>query len=343
MKGDIKQRSLEIFKHIVDAYMETGEPIGSAALSNRLNLGLSPATIRNVMAQLEREGFLRSPHTSGGRFPTERGLQFFVNGFLEQGELSPEEKEVIEKMCEQGSTSYNDVLIKTGEVLSGLSSCASLVLAPKKNARLKHLEFVILDSERALVIIVTMDGAVENRVVAIPKGIPLGAFTEATNFINANFCGKSLSEVRKLIQKELSYHRAKLDDLAQKIVEAGVATWAGPSKANLLVHGQSNLLNQVQHINDLENIKSLFSLLEEKENAVSLIDAAIEGDGVQIFIGAESELFTFSGCSMVISPYKGKGGDVIGAIGVIGPNRMNYSQIIPMIDYTSKIISKLIG
>jgi heat-inducible transcriptional repressor len=344
MINELNQRSRDIFRAIVEAYVETGEPIGSRTISRRLGISLSPATIRNVMADLEEQGLLYAPHTSAGRLPTEVGLRLFVNGLLELGALSETERENIVLKCKAAGRSLPEVLAEASSMLSGLSSCAGLVLAPKTDRPLRHIEFVQLGPGRALVVMVTEDGLVENRVVEVPVGMPLSTLQQASNYLNAKLVGRTLDETRAEILKEIEEQRTQLDVLSSKVVEAGLATWAGiGSTGHLIVRGQAKLLEDVTALSDLERIRSLFEALETHEAMVRLLDATGKADGVQIFIGAENTLFNYSGCSLIIAPYQNSREQIVGAIGVIGPTRINYARIIPMVDYTAKVLGRLLG
>ena len=344
--AELNERSREVFRHIVETYVETGEPVGSRTLSRKLGQHLSPATIRNVMADLQDAGLLYAPHTSAGRLPTDLGLRMFVNGFLEVGRLSAEEQQRIDVQCAASGKSFGQVLDQATQILAGLSHCAGLVMAPKTEGALKHVEFVNLSPGRALVVMVTENGLVENRVVEIPLGLTTSELVRASNYLNARLRGRTLGEARGDILNELEVNRAELDTLTKKVVEAGLASWAGGSQGDdgyLIVRGQSKLLGDVTGIEDLERIRLLFETLETKETMVKLLDATQGGDGVQIFIGAENELFGLGGCSMIISPYANAKQQIVGAIGVIGPTRLNYARIIPMVDYTAKVITRLIA
>ena len=344
MITELNERSREILRHVVEAYVETGEPVGSRTLSRRLGMQLSPATIRNVMADLEEVGLLYAPHTSAGRLPTERGLRLFVDGILQVGALTKDERTSIDSQCRVSGRNMPQVLEEASALLSGLSHCAGLVVAPKRDARLKHIEFINLGPGRALVVMVDEHGGVENRVIDLPLGMPASSLVEASNFMAAKLVGRSLSEARKEIIDEIRSQKSQLDQLSSKVVEAGLATWSDDRAGGvLIVRGQANLLDDVNAIADLEHIRALFEALETKEALMKLLDAADMAEGVQIFIGAESELFTLAGASMVIAPYANSEEKLVGAIGVIGPTRMNYGRIIPMVDYTAKLISRLLG
>ncbi|MEX2642625.1 MAG: heat-inducible transcriptional repressor HrcA [Acetobacterales bacterium] len=344
MIHELNERSREIFRLIVDAYVESGEPVGSRTLSRMMNADLSPATIRNVMADLEELGLLYAPHISAGRLPTDKGLRLFVDGLLQNGgDLTAEERRSIDAQCALTGRSIDQVYTEASGVLAGLSSCAGLVLAPKTDAALKHIEFVYLGDERALVVLVTETGMVENRIIELPLGVPAAALREATNYLNARLVGRTLEEALAGVRDELKQYRAQLDEVATRVVEAGLATWAGSQDTrNLIVRGQSKLLEDVTAIEDLERIRKLFSALDTKETMVRLLELSSTADGVQIFIGAESSLFSLAGCSAVVAPFRG-GDNIVGAIGVIGPTRIDYGRIIPMVDYTAKLVGRLIG
>ena len=344
MIHELSERSREIFRRIVDAYVETGEPIGSHTLARRLNIRLSPASIRNVMAELEGAGLLYAPHTSAGRLPTEAGLRFFVDGLLELGALSQDERIAIEAKCNADGRSMGDVLRDASEMLSGLSRCAGVVVAPKRDAHIKHIEFVGLSPGRALVILVTETGLVENRIAEIPRDMRASTLQQASNYLESRLAGRTFGEVRDQIRKEIEERRAELDDLTARVVEAGLATWAGGSgPRSLIVRGQGHLLTDVTAIADLERIRKLFDTLESEGDVLRLLDLADGAEGVRIYIGAENKLFDMAGCSLVVAPYGDSPDNIVGAIGVIGPARLNYARIIPMVDYTAKVVGRLIG
>jgi heat-inducible transcriptional repressor len=347
MITELNDRSREILRHIVECYVDSGEPIGSRTLSKRLNVELSPATVRNVMADLEDAGLLFSPHTSAGRLPTEAGLRLFVDGILEVGNLTEDERQSIDVQCAGSPHSFEGLLEDATSALSGLSRCASLVLAPKTGSPLKHIEFVNLSPGRALVVLVTESGIVENRIIQTPRGLPPSALVEATNYLSARLVGRTLSEAYEEIMAELDAHRAELDDLTARVVESGLATWAGSGgggqEGSLIIRGQAHLLEDVTALVDLEKIRTLFAALDTKEEMLKLLSLTDTAEGVQIFIGADNKLFNMAGCSMIVGPYQNAEETIIGAIGIIGPTRMNYAHIIPMVDYTSKLISRLLG
>jgi heat-inducible transcriptional repressor len=344
MISELNERSREIFHRIVDAYMETGEPIGSRSLARRLSMALSPATIRNVMADLEESGLLYAPHTSAGRLPTDAGLRLFVDGILEVGNLTKRERRCLDGQFAGTGTSIEGLLEEAGTALSGLSNCAGLVLAPKTETPLRHIELVNLSPGRALVVMVTESGIVENRIIEVPADLPPSALVEATNFLSARLVGRTIAEAYDEIIEELEAHRSRLDELISQVVADGLAVWSGgKSDGALIVRGQANLLDDIDASSNLEQIRSLFAALETKETMIKLLSLAQMAEGVQIFIGADNKLFGLAGCSIIVSPFNNANERVIGAIGVIGPTRMNYSRIIPMVDYTAKLVGRLIG
>jgi len=340
---ELSERSRQIFREIVDAYVETGEPVGSRTLSRRLSTALSPATVRNVMSDLEEAGLLFAPHTSAGRVPTEEGMRMFVDGLLELGTLGEVERGRIDQQVSASGKSVESLLGEALSTLAGLSRCAGLVLAPKTQMALKQIEFVPLGPGRALVVLITDDGLVENRVLELPPEVPPSALVEAGNFLNARLVGRTLEDARAAVMIEIESKRTQLDELTQKVVSAGLATWAGGKGGQLIVRGQSHLLEDVTVLTDLDRIRALFEALETREQLLKLLDLTNHAEGVQIFIGAQSELFSVSGCSMIVAPYTNSADRIVGAIGVIGPTRMNYARIIPMVDYTAKVIGRLIG
>lgn len=342
--AELSERSREIFRQIVEAYVETGEPVGSRTLARRLAEALSPATIRNVMSDLQDAGLLYSPHTSAGRLPTEAGLRLFVDGLLELGALSKSDQTDIEQRCRAAGRSLEQALGEASEALSGLSRCASLVLAPKSDAALKHIEFVPLSNGRALVVMVTESGLVENRVIDLPVGMPPSALIEATNYLNARLIGRSLKDARDLITREIEDGRTQVDRMTSVLISHGLATWAGDQPSGyLIVRGQANLLENVTALAELERVRVLLQALETKETMLRLLDHTGTAEGVQIFIGAGNELFNMAGCSMIVAPFATQGEKIVGAIGVIGPARLNYARIIPMVDYTAKVVGRLLG
>jgi heat-inducible transcriptional repressor len=345
---NLDRRSREIFRRIVDSYLDTGEPVGSRNLSRMLPLSLSPASVRNVMADLEHLGLIFAPHTSAGRLPTELGLRFFVDALLEVGELSADERRQIEAQVKAGNPgrTVDSVLAEASQALSGLSRGAGLVLANKADLRLKHVEFIRLEPTRALVVLVAEDGSVENRLIDLDIGTTQSALIEASNYLNRHLRGRTLAEARADLDARQSAARAELDKLTQKLVEAGLASWAdasGGRPETLIVRGRANLLEDVTAAEDLERIRLLFDDLETQRELIRLLGNAETGEGVRIFIGSENQLFSLSGSSLVVTPYRDAEQRVVGVLGVIGPTRLNYARVIPMVDYTAKVVSRLLG
>ena len=339
---EFSERSRAVFKVIVDSYVETGAPIGSRTLSRRLGNNLSPATVRNVMADLEDAGLLYSPHVSAGRLPTEAGLRMFVDGLLEIGNLTSQERSDIESRFAGTDKNIEAVLEEAGAALSGLSHCAGLVFAPKTDSPLRHIEFVSLNPGRALVVMVTAEGVVENLVIEVPPDVPASAFIEATNFLNRRLVGHTINDARAEIAKSLEADRSQLNFLSARLVEAGLADRAADADSGtLIVRGQARLLDDVSAMTDLEHVRNLFAALETSELMLKVLEMTESAEGVQIFIGADNDLFNLSGCSFIVAPYHTSQSDLVGAIGVIGPTRMNYARIIPMVDFTAKLVSSL--
>lgn len=337
-------RASAVLREIVEQYVETGEPVGSRTLSRRLPISLSPATIRNVMADLTDAGLLFAPHTSAGRLPTEQGLRLFVDGLLQFGELAEEDREAIGGALAASGRSLENTLAEASTMLSGLSSAAGLVLAPKSDGALKHIEFVPLGSGRAMVILVSADGQVENRIIDIPPGLPPSALQQAGNYLNARLSGRPLAELRRIVGEDMAADRTQLDALSTQVVEAGLATWTGEARGgSLFVRGQARLLSDVTQIERLGSIQRLFERLETHETMLKLLELAEQSDGVRIFIGAENGLFGTSGVSMVVAPARNAANRIVGAIGVIGPTRINYGRIIPVVDYTARVVGRLLG
>jgi heat-inducible transcriptional repressor len=342
--GELSERSRDIFRSIVESYLETGEPIGSRTLSQR-GIALSPASIRNVMSDLEHAGLLEAPHTSAGRVPTQLGLRLFVDGLLEVGNLANDERKGIEAQLAASGRKLEDMLMQASAMLSGLSQCAGLVVTPKRDAPLKHVEFVSLGPQRALVITVGEDGSVENRIVEVPLGLPPSTFIEASNYLSARMRGRTLEEARSDILAEIAAQRAELNELAAKLVSEGLAEWSGAlnQSRSLIVRGQARLLEDVAATEGLERVRQLFDDIERKNDLIQLLELAKQGDGVRIFIGSENKLYSLSGSSVIAAPYSDQTRRVVGVIGVIGPTRLNYARIVPMVDYTARVISRLIN
>ncbi len=339
----LDSRSAQVLRELVELYVQTGEPVGSRTLSRRLPLGLSPASIRNVMADLEEAGLLYAPHTSAGRLPTDRGLRLFVDGLLEFGDLAEEERDAIAARCSASGRSLHETLAEAGQMLSGLAGAAGLVVAPKSDAPVRHIEFVALGPGRALVVLVTANGQVENRVIEVPPGLPPSALVQASNYLNARLAGRTLEETRAGVAAEIAANRTALDALTNQVIAAGLATWSGGGGGSLIVRGQARLLENLDQLARVQEIQALFERLEAQETVLRLIELAQRGEGVQIFIGAESGLFDTAGLSMVVAPFRDGQERIVGALGVIGPTRINYGRVIPVVDYTARVIGRLLG
>jgi heat-inducible transcriptional repressor len=339
----LDHRASTVLRELIETYVQTGEPVGSRTLSRRLPMNLSPASIRNVMADLEEAGLLYAPHTSAGRLPTERGLRLFVDGLLEFGDLGEEEREAIAARCAAHGRSLQETLAEAGQMLSGLAGAAGLVVAPKGEAALRHIEFVPLGPGRALVVLVQGDGRVENRVIEVPAGLPPSALVEAGNYLNARLAGRTLEETRERVSEEIAANRTALDALTTQVIEAGLATWAGGGAGALILRGQARLLENLENLSRVQEIQALFERLEAQETTLRLLELAQRGEGVQIFIGAESGLFSSAGLSVVVAPFRNGREQIVGAIGVIGPSRLNYGRVIPVVDYTARVIGRLLG
>jgi heat-inducible transcriptional repressor len=342
---EMNDRSREVFRRVVEGYLATGDPVGSRTLTRDFSEKVSAATIRNVMQDLEYIGVLGSPHTSAGRVPTQMGLRLFVDGMIELGDPSEMDRERIDATLGDNAADVGGLLDRVGSALSGVTQGASLVLTPKHEAPIRHIEFVSLSPERALVVLVFSDGHVENRIFHPPPGQTPSSMREAANFLNAVVEGKTISELRRSVAHEISQRRQEIDQLAQALVESGLALWDGNGEnaERLIVRGRSNLLAGEAEEEDLLRIKSLFDDLERKRDIAEFLELAEDGEGVRIFIGSENKLFSLSGSSLVVSPYMNADRKVIGAVGVIGPTRLNYGRIVPIVNYTAQLVGKLVA
>ncbi|WER09361.1 heat-inducible transcriptional repressor HrcA [Rhodobacter capsulatus] len=340
--SDLNDRSREVFRRVVEGYLESGDPVGSRTLTRMMSEKLSAATIRNVMQDLEYLGLLGSPHVSAGRVPTQLGLRMFVDGFMEVSEVQATDRAALEATVGGAEPDVGSLLDRVGSALSGLTHGASLVLAPKTEAPIRHIEFVSLAPDRALVVLVLADGQVENRVFTPPAGQTPSSMREAANFLNALAEGKTLSDLRREIAVEILARRQELDALAAEMVESGLAQWAdqGEPWERLIVRGRSNLLEPE---GDLDRIRTLFDDLERKRDIAEFLDLTEDGEGVRIFIGSENKLFSLSGSSLVVSPYMNADRKIIGAVGVIGPTRLNYGRIVPIVDYTAQLVGRMLA
>jgi heat-inducible transcriptional repressor len=341
--SDLNDRARDIFRVLVEQYLSTGEPVGSRTLAKLPGFNLSPASIRNVMQDLEEMGLLAAPHTSAGRMPTEIGLRLFVDGMMQMGDLAPDEKERIDAQVSADGKRVEDVLAEATGLLSGLSSCAGLVLVPKAEVPIRQVDFVPLSPQRALAILVGADGSVENRVIDLPLGFPPSALIQAANFINVRLSNLTLAEAQGRLQAELAANQATLDALASQVVAKGLAVWAGnpDDRDVLIVRGQAHLLADKAAQHDLERVKRLLEDLETKRELIRVLELARNGQGMRIFIGSENKLFSLSGSSVIAAPYKGGNDRIVGVIGVIGPTRLNYARVVPMVDYTARVLGRV--
>ena len=349
--SDLDMRARSIFKDIVEGYLETGVPVGSKTLALSEGRSISPATIRNTMAELTRYGLLASPHTSAGRIPTQAGLRLFVDGLLEIGDVSAKERQSLEAQLSATGQAPDLMLEQASGLLAGLAGGAGLVLTPaapsQASVALKHVEFVNLDAAQALVVMVYADGHVENRLMPRPDGLLPASLERAGNFLSARLRGRRLDEARADILEEITQGRAQIDAAAANLIKDGLASWSGGRKntaeRSLIVRGRAQLLDNLEAQTDLERIRLLFEDLERKEELIALLDRAETADGVKIFIGTENPLFSLSGSSVVVAPYRDTQQNIIGAVGVIGPTRINYARVIPMVDYTAQLVGKMLG
>ncbi|KNX39805.1 Heat-inducible transcription repressor HrcA [Roseovarius tolerans] len=341
----LNDRSREVFRRVVESYLVNGDPVGSRTLTRDFSEKVSAATIRNVMQDLEYMGLLGSPHISAGRIPTQDGLRMFVDGLLEVSDVELTDRRMIDATVTSNSQDVGGILDRIGSALSGVTRGASLVLAPKHEAPIKHIEFVSLAQDRALVVLVFSDGHVENRIFTPPPGQTPSSMREAANFLNALIEGRTLSDVQRVIASEIDKRRQEIDSLSQALVESGLAVWQGEGDTyeRLIVRGRANLLDSGAEDEDLDRIRILFDDLERKRDIAEFLELAEDGEGVRIFIGSENKLFSLSGSSLVVSPYMNADRKIIGAVGVIGPTRLNYGRIVPIVDYTAQLVGKLIS
>jgi heat-inducible transcriptional repressor len=340
---ELTDRARDVFRLVVEGYLETGAPVGSRTLSRYSRLNLSPASIRNVMQDLEELGLLAAPHASAGRMPTQTGLRLFVDGMMQASEPSLEERAAIEARAYGGGL-IEEALAATTATLSGLSACAGLVFVPKQEVVLRQLSFVPLSADRALAVMVGADGSIENRVVDLPRGLSPAALEQAGNYMTATLAGLTLSEARSRVEASIRRERAQLDAAARGLVERGLAVWSedGERRPVLIVRGQARLLDQAA-ADDLDRVRELLDDLEDKQDIARLLDRAREGDATRVFIGAETELFALSGSSVIAKPFRGPDGRVVGVVGVIGPTRLNYARVVPMVDFTAATLARLMA
>ena len=347
----IDERARDIFRRIVDGYLTTGEPVGSRNISRQLHMPLSPASVRNVMQDLEDSGLIYAPHTSAGRLPTELGLRLFVDAMLEVGDVSREEKQRIEAQVRAAGggasskgRSFDDVLTEASALLSGVSRGAGVVLTSKANKRWKHIEFVRLAPDQALLVLVGDDGSLENRLLPLPPGLPASSLVEASNYLNARLSNRSLGELRSDIEARQQEMESEIDVLSARLIASGLASLSegAGGATQLIVRGQANLLEDVRAAEDLERIRLLFADLEAKKDVIDLLSRAETADGVRIFIGSENKLFSLSGSSLIAAPFRDQQQRIVGVLGVIGPTRLNYARIVPMVDYTARVVGRML-
>ena len=338
---ELTTRARDIFRLVVEGYLATGQAVGSKTLASAGALNLSPASIRSVLHELESLGLLAAPHTSAGRLPTESGLRLFVDGMMQVAEPTAEERAAIESRLAQPGP-VEAALEATSALLSSLSSAAGVVMVPRREPRLAHLQLVPLATDRALAVLVGADGSVENRVVDLQPGLPLGALEQASNCISAHLGGRTLPEAVRAIRLEVASGRSALDAASRDLVERGLAVWSEDalSRPVLIVRGQANLLDE-SALGDIERVRQLLDDLENKQSVAELLDAAREAEATRIFIGAENRLFALSGSSVIASPYRDRDGRVVGVVGVIGPTRLNYARLVPMVDFTAQTLSRM--
>jgi heat-inducible transcriptional repressor len=340
--GEMSDRARDVFRMVVEAYLESGHPVGSRTISRTSTLNLSPASIRNVMQDLEESGLLAAPHTSAGRIPTDPGLRLFVDGIMQVAEPRAEDKAAIEALIDRGGP-IEEAISNATAALSGLSACAGIVLVPKEEPVLRQLAFVPLSPSQAVAVVVGSDGKVENRVIDLPPGVTASTLAEVGNYVSARLSGLTFPEAQARLKAEIRDGQAALDRTAQKLVARGLALWSedGSRRPVMIVRGQANLIDETAAA-DLERVRQLLDELEGKEEIARLLDQARAGSAMKIFIGSENELFALSGSSVIAAPYRGQDGKVVGVVGVIGPTRLNYARVVPMVDFTAKTLSRLL-
>ncbi len=338
-------RAREVFREIVEAYLTTGEPVGSRTLSKLGGVTLSAASIRNTMADLAALGLLEASHAMAGRKPTQIGLRFFVDSLLQLGDLPDEEKREIDARIAQAGTNPQEVMGAASELLSGLAGGAGLVVTPEREAPVRHAEIVSIGPGQALLVLVFEDNQIENRIIATPPDLPASTLAEAANYMNARFKGRTLAEARAAATDALTHDRAALDQAAAKLIESGLVEWSGEAPGlgrSLIVRGRANLLQDQQAVADLERARRLFDDLEKTRELIQVLDLAKAGEAVRVFIGSENSLFSLSGSSLIVAPYMNAERRVVGALGVIGPTRLNYARVIPVVDYTARVVGRVL-
>ncbi len=338
---ELTDRARDVFRIVVESYLGSGAPVGSRTISKLGTMNLSPASIRNVMQDLEEQGLLAAPHTSAGRMPTESGLRLFVDGMMQAAEPTADERATIEARVKAGGP-IEEALAAASSALSGLSACAGLVLVPTREVRLRQFSFVPLSDRQTLLVLVGDDGSVENRVVDLPRAMSPAALVEAGNFMTARLGGRTLAEAALAITREIAKERAALDATSADLIQRGLALWAtdAAQRPILIVRGAANLIDEAAAL-DLDRVRQLLDEIEGKEEISRLLDSARDGAATKVFIGAENKLFALSGSSVIAAPYHGRDGRVVGVVGVIGPTRLNYARIVPMVDFTAQTLTRL--
>jgi len=336
--------SKQIFKSVIESYLKTGEPVGSETLSKKLGINISASAIRSIMANLQKEGLLFAPHVSAGRLPTDKGMKYFVDGLLEFGRLSKIERETIKSKCQSKGISFEDILNEASKTLSGLSKCAGFVVAPKYQNKIKHIEFIKLSSNQIMSIVVNENGLVENRILDSTNDYDEQTLRQVSNYLNSKFSGNTIDEIKKIISNEIENSQLELNTISKKLVQEGIIELAPDLEAPyIFLHGQSSLLEDEIVAKDLDRMRTIFDDIENKSNFLNILESTSKGGGVQIFIGAQNFLFNHSGLSMIMAPYINNEQKIIGTIGVLGPMRLNYARIVPLVDYTSKVIGRILS
>nr|WP_298927825.1 heat-inducible transcriptional repressor HrcA [uncultured Erythrobacter sp.] len=337
---ELTERAREIFRRVVEGYIDSGQPVGSKTLASDGTLNLSSASIRSVLADLEGLGLLAAPHTSAGRLPTDAGLRIFVDGMMRVAEPTSEERAQIEaRLSENGPVEH--ALQQASALLSDLSGAAGMVMVPTREHKLAQFNLVDLGQGRALAVLVGEDGGVENRVVEFGGQLTPGSLDRATNYITARLSGRTLAEASQTMRAEIASGQTQLDDASRDLVERGLAVWSEDANERpvLIVRGAANLLDE-NALDDIDRVRSLLDDLEDKQSVASVLESAREADATRIFIGSENRLFGLSGSSVIASPYRDREGRVVGVLGVIGPTRLNYARVVPMVDLTARSLGR---
>ena len=341
---EISNKSKKIFKSVIELYLETGEPVGSDTLSKKLGINISASSIRSIMANLQKEGLLFAPHVSAGRLPTDKGMRYFVDGLLEFGRLSKTERQTIRGQCQAKGTSIEETLDEASKTLSGLSKCAGFVVAPKYQTKIKHIEFIRLSTNQIMSIVANENGVVENRILDSKNNYNENTLRQVSNYLNSKFKGKTIDQIKNIISKEIKHSKIELNAISQNLIQEGIIELVPNSETPyIFLHGQSSLLSDNIISKDLDRMRNIFDDIENKSKFLNILESTNQAKGVQIFIGAQNFLFNHSGLSMIMAPYINNEKKIIGAIGVLGPMRINYARIVPLVDYTSKIVGKILG